>query len=151
MTWLRLPGGAPVRSNPPWWGQRPDGCSDVLMQGVASWRRAPQMRWFSWVSVALTAATHSADQVRAQGVPRVVCVVVVVVDMVVDLLTLKLRALHFWEEERSQESEGGKQSLLAADPPSPGYGRQVFADGRRCNCSTCLSTDCTDLRRLKKN
>ncbi|MDZ4858005.1 MAG: hypothetical protein SGI88_03405 [Candidatus Hydrogenedentes bacterium] len=25
-------------------GQRPEGCSDVLVQGVASGRRAPQMR-----------------------------------------------------------------------------------------------------------
>ena len=88
MTWLRLPGGAPVRSNPPWCGQRPDGGSEMLVQGVASWRRAPQMRWLSWVSVALTVAIQSGDQVRAQGVPRVVCVVVVVVGMVVNLLTL---------------------------------------------------------------
>ncbi len=58
------------------------------MQGVASCRRAPQIRWLRWDSVALTVAIQSEDQVRAQGVPRVVCVVVVVVGMVVNLLTL---------------------------------------------------------------
>jgi len=83
MTWLRLPGGAPVRSNPPWWGQRPEAWFDVLVQGVALGSRAPQMRWFSWVSVALTVVIQDSVQVRAQGVPRAV----VVVDMVVDLLT----------------------------------------------------------------
>ena len=75
---MRLPLGAPVRSKPPWKRQRPDGWSEVCRQGVASWRRAPQMRWPSWVSAASTVAIHSSDQVRAQGVPRAV---VVCVDM----------------------------------------------------------------------
>jgi hypothetical protein len=46
------------------------------------------MRVFSSDSLALMVAIHSADQARAQGVPRVVVFVVVVVGMVVDLLTL---------------------------------------------------------------
>lgn len=77
MTWLRLPGGAQVRSKPPWNGQRPEGWSDWLQQGVPSGRRAPQIRWLRSRSVASTVAIQSLDQERAQGVPRVVCLGVV--------------------------------------------------------------------------
>jgi hypothetical protein len=79
MTALRLPGGAPVRSNPPWNGQRPEEWPDSLVQGVASGRRAPQMRRLSSVSFSLTAASQSLVQERAQGVPRVVSVDMVLV------------------------------------------------------------------------
>jgi len=78
-----------VRSKPPWKRQRPEGWSEVWVQGVASGMRAPQMRWLSLDSVALTVAIQSSDQERAQGVPRVVVVVgivVVVVDMADDFL-----------------------------------------------------------------
>ncbi len=50
----------------------------MLVQGVALGSRAPQMRRFSWVSVSLTVVIQDSVQVRAQGVPKFVCVAMVV-------------------------------------------------------------------------
>jgi hypothetical protein len=74
---LRLPGGAPVRSNPPWNRQRPVGWFEGSSQGAPSRVRAPQMRRPSFASAASTRASQAESQDLAVGVPRAVVLQIV--------------------------------------------------------------------------
>lgn len=69
-TALRLPSGAPVRSNPPWYRHRPLSCVDTNVHAFPDISRAPQMARPSDSSSASTTATQSAVHDLAQGLPR---------------------------------------------------------------------------------